>query len=724
MRYFICFSLVLIVGFISFTAGASPGEQSRPEGPVASRGLAPVLLVDGGDTVEANEEYHAFMDSYFGAGNWDLYDLPGQGLPNPPELFLGVLGQYQGVLWHIGTGQGASLLAAANGILADYLEPDTPDSPAGSLLLVAPNLNTVLGNISQLNQKLGLFSLSAPTGNISFPVDSRAMALVPDLSELVVESPYTSGTGIQPLEGSEILYQMEFCLRCYSVRPPYDPIVGIRNPDRQTSVRARAVTLTIPVLQTIGGWNSLATLMKYHLGFIPTWEAGSGAGKARLSINNAGYVGNFFASPDNPSLVYPYPGYVEHLYHGGIWLGARLPDGSLHVSTSADDYTNNVVGEVQREFAPTEEEVRITSNQPGSEFYDPAALAPWQLECSFHDQMQPGSGGHVPLGVKVLLRAMAWDDYPIDDGVILEYRVINESGADLRDVYFGFFNDTTVGNIQITSPYNDGTYPSWNYYDDVNCGWRPGDVPGDPEIWMMSEHDADGDEGWATSWVGCRLLGVSHEVEPEPGVPPVSYNAWSFAHAPDEDDFYLDEDSQTMVPGRYQAMGNGDFDSGGEFAQVYDWLGLLSTGPVASLAAGDTLRVAFGLVCGEGQWELLQNSRRLARLAANGWHLDASPAMPELPGGVHLAAAVPNPFNPSTQIAFSLDRSGWTRLAVYSLDGRLVKILVDDVRPAGQHRVSWQGQDQSGSSVGSGLYLYRLTAPDGTRRVGQMTLLK
>jgi len=62
-------------------------------------------------------------------------------------------------------------------------------------------------------------------------------------------------------------------------------------------------------------------------------------------------------------------------------------------------------------------------------------------------------------------------------------------------------------------------------------------------------------------------------------------------------------------------------------------------------------------------------------------------------------------------------------LAVYDINGRLVRTLVGQPLGAGSHAVVWDGKDAMGRAVASGVYVYRLTAPQGvvTRR---MTLLR
>jgi photosystem II stability/assembly factor-like uncharacterized protein len=83
----------------------------------------------------------------------------------------------------------------------------------------------------------------------------------------------------------------------------------------------------------------------------------------------------------------------------------------------------------------------------------------------------------------------------------------------------------------------------------------------------------------------------------------------------------------------------------------------------------------------------------------------------------------PNPFNPKTTIAFSLDRSGPVKLQVFDVKGRLVRTLVDETRAAGPHRIDWDGKDGGGRPAAAGIYMYRLDAGDFVQQ-RKMTLLK
>jgi len=87
------------------------------------------------------------------------------------------------------------------------------------------------------------------------------------------------------------------------------------------------------------------------------------------------------------------------------------------------------------------------------------------------------------------------------------------------------------------------------------------------------------------------------------------------------------------------------------------------------------------------------------------------------PGGevsFALGACEPNPMRGGGRIAFSLPSSARAgervRLAVYGLDGRLVRTLVDEPARAGPHEAVWDARDAAGASVPAGIYFYRLTA--------------
>ncbi len=102
---------------------------------------------------------------------------------------------------------------------------------------------------------------------------------------------------------------------------------------------------------------------------------------------------------------------------------------------------------------------------------------------------------------------------------------------------------------------------------------------------------------------------------------------------------------------------------------------------------------------------------------------DVSAVGDGLPNVMHLTGAVPNPFNPQTDIKFSLPRDANVQLKLYDVSGRLVRSLVSETMTAGTHSVRWTGRDDAGKSVASGTYFMRLSA-DGDVSVKSMVLVR
>jgi hypothetical protein len=94
-----------------------------------------------------------------------------------------------------------------------------------------------------------------------------------------------------------------------------------------------------------------------------------------------------------------------------------------------------------------------------------------------------------------------------------------------------------------------------------------------------------------------------------------------------------------------------------------------------------------------------------------------------LPAEFALSQNYPNPFNPNTTIRFALPLSSLVNLRVYDVTGRMIRTLVTANQQAGYHRVVWDGMDDTGRPVASGVYLYELVAGD-FRQVNKMILLK
>ena len=98
-------------------------------------------------------------------------------------------------------------------------------------------------------------------------------------------------------------------------------------------------------------------------------------------------------------------------------------------------------------------------------------------------------------------------------------------------------------------------------------------------------------------------------------------------------------------------------------------------------------------------------------------------AIAEIPKAFTLLRNFPNPFNPSTNILFLLPAKGFTTLTVYNLQGQKVRELLAKDMPAGFHTVAWDGRDNSGQPVSSGVYFSSLSS-GRVHASGKMLLVK
>lgn len=89
-----------------------------------------------------------------------------------------------------------------------------------------------------------------------------------------------------------------------------------------------------------------------------------------------------------------------------------------------------------------------------------------------------------------------------------------------------------------------------------------------------------------------------------------------------------------------------------------------------------------------------------------------------------IAGVSPNPFNPSTLVTLEMPQAATATLAVHDMGGRLVRTLHNGVLDAGRHVIAWDGADESGTPMASGIYMVRLMTSDGAQRMVKVTLAK
>ena len=281
-------------------------------------------------------------------------------------------------------------------------------------------------------------------------------------------------------------------------------------------------------------------------------------------------------------------------------------------------------------------------------------------------------GGHAsPLPLVVEQLTMAYEASGLNSFVILEYRLTNNSAAPVPALYTGVYCDFDIGedstnNMGGTDFARNMTYlyePLGHYYGIVLLG---GDTPAN--------------------------LTVVNNI------------------------FYVFPTSAITDANKFDLLTGTLTHPVGKIAD--DWSGLASS-VVGLEANGGQGVVAYALVFGNNLTQLRNNAD-----AAIAVYSPVAPLTEEVPVKLfRLGQNQPNPFNPVTNIKFTVEKAGPVELAVFDLSGRRIRTLVRDSRNPGDHVVTWDGTDQAGSRAPSGMYFYQLVS-GGDSFTRKMTLIK
>ncbi|HPY00944.1 MAG TPA: FlgD immunoglobulin-like domain containing protein, partial [Candidatus Marinimicrobia bacterium] len=84
----------------------------------------------------------------------------------------------------------------------------------------------------------------------------------------------------------------------------------------------------------------------------------------------------------------------------------------------------------------------------------------------------------------------------------------------------------------------------------------------------------------------------------------------------------------------------------------------------------------------------------------------------------------PNPFNASTSIKYTLPQKAHVKIDIYNIQGQLVRTLSKGEESSGTHIAVWDGKDNIGKNVSSGVYFFQLKTPTGVQEIRKMLLLR
>ncbi|MDH4070395.1 MAG: T9SS type A sorting domain-containing protein [Ignavibacteria bacterium] len=267
------------------------------------------------------------------------------------------------------------------------------------------------------------------------------------------------------------------------------------------------------------------------------------------------------------------------------------------------------------------------------------------------------SGAAVPYGVDILQRSYSNTGEEVG---FIRYGFVNSSGDNLSEFYAGIFLDWDVASNFAT---NSGGVDT-----ERNLIYTFGTVSGEPYFGLVA---LDGNLGGRTTTA----------------TPPGTAQSGSFE--------WISTLSTVVDP-------NGDFRT---------WIG---TGPM-DILAGDTAWVTFAVVAGDDLAGVQANADGAAAKAkAVGWIVSTGVdgGVAEIPVEFDLVQNYPNPFNPTTTIQYSLKEQANVVLKVYDILGKEVRTLINEEQGAGVRQVVWDGKNNTGAQVASGMYIYRIQAND------------
>ena len=274
------------------------------------------------------------------------------------------------------------------------------------------------------------------------------------------------------------------------------------------------------------------------------------------------------------------------------------------------------------------------------------------------------------LGIEVSCRGYQWDTPNLEDFIIFTYEIKNISDKPLNKLTVGFFGDPTIG----------GT----NDFSDDDSGY---DL--DENLMYCWDHDDIGDGGIIPGYLGFVTLESPDNV----GLTSAVSVFFGGNNRPKNDSVMWN----FMTPGLTSIL-----------SQPADFVMVFGSG-YFSLQVGETKTYSIACVLGTDLADLLDNVQE----SRNAYTIVTSLNNSNLQGvttGFSLYANYPNPFNPSTRISYEIPKTTYVRLTIYNTLGQSVRVLVDGRPTAGRKTAIWDGRDQAGNMVSSGIYVYRLQA--------------
>ena len=320
-------------------------------------------------------------------------------------------------------------------------------------------------------------------------------------------------------------------------------------------------------------------------------------GNIGLTISNYGTFGDGFAqqSPvDQPSCEYPRGSGVEHIFGGGLWVGAQTSSGPKVTTGAFNSARFQTSGSNNFEFTNTADPNDRTverSSLPGNRYYSPDAVSHQDFVVNFTDTniVVPGTNiiipNHIPMGIAVHLETYAWN-FPFADAfVMFNYKIKNVWDDTLKSAYVGMWADLVVRNVNITPPRVGAPF-----YQHVAVGHVTND-----SMQFIYAYDYDGDPGFTDSYVAMTYLGADPVEGDQLYNKMTTHNWWLFSGG--IEDYEMPPTTEAARLARMNTSFPEDIYRNLIYESPGNWMNLISTGPFESIPPGDSVNVVFAIVC-------------------------------------------------------------------------------------------------------------------------------
>ncbi len=332
-------------------------------------------------------------------------------------------------------------------------------------------------------------------------------------------------------------------------------------------------------------------------------------------------------------------------------------------------------------------------------------------------------GSTTPLGIEVRQTTWASNTSGLERIIYLEYQLYNKGGNNISDFYVSIWLDPDLGGVEDDLAGSDTSEGIFYCYNANNADAVYGASPPAIGVKMIAgpavASASDTALFFRTLKPGYRNLEMS-----------------SFVNYINGDDAQSSTESYNLMKGlrrngsaqlngtRFSFPGDPVASTGDRDTLPANIHFLGSFGPI-SFAAGDSQYVLVKLGIGQGADRLssITNLKQILT-AADDIPLDAEDGeRTAIPNRTSIEQNYPNPFNPSTTIRYVVHKSSLVNLEIINLLGQKVKTLVAETKRTGEYQTTWDGTDDYGRSVSSGVYFYRFRTGDETI-TRKMLLLK